>query len=192
MPATDTTRALARAPDAHALEDLLVRAGSGDEAAFRSLYDRTASRLFAICLRIVRHRRLAEDILQESYVRIFRRARAFDPARSSALAWMIAIARSYALDVIRLRIRADRPPDEMTLEAANAAALGNIQAKFELSALGRCLGELSDAERHAIILAYRDGLNHEQLSVLLGASVETVRTSINRGLARLRDCMEPP
>jgi len=192
MPASDTTRVLARAADAHALEDLLVRAGSGDEAAFRSLYDRTAGRLFAICLRIARHRRLAEDILQESYVRIFRRAGAFDHTRGSALAWMIAIARGHALDVIRLRIREDRPPDEVTFEAANAATLGTIQAKFELSALGRCLGELSDAERHAIILAYRDGLNYEQLAVLLGASVDTVRASINRGLARLRDCMEPP
>jgi RNA polymerase sigma-70 factor (ECF subfamily) len=190
MPATDTTRVLARAGDA--LEDLVVRTASGDEAAFRLLYERTAGRLFAVCLRIARHRRLAEDILQESYVRVWRRARAFDPARGSALAWMIAIARSHALDVIRLRMREARPPDELTLEAANVAALGTIQAKFELSALGRCLGELSDGERHAIILAYRDGLNHDQLAVLLGASAETVRNSIVRGLARLRDCMEPP
>jgi RNA polymerase sigma factor (sigma-70 family) len=192
MPAADPSRVLTRAGDGHALEDLLVRTGSGDEAAFRSLYERTAGRLFGICLRIARHRRLAEDILQESYVRVSRRARAFDPARGGALAWMIAIARSHALDVIRLRLREVRPPDEVTLEAANAAALGTIRAKFELSALGRCLSELGDGERHALILAYRDGLNHDQLAVLLGVSVEMVRTSIVRGLTRLRDCMEPP
>jgi RNA polymerase sigma-70 factor (ECF subfamily) len=192
MPAADSTKVLTRTGDGRALEDLLVRTASGDDAAFRSLYDRTAGRLFAICLRIARHRRLAEDILQESYVRVWRRARAFDPARGSALTWMIAIARSHALDVIRLRIREARPPDELTFEAANAGALGTIQAKFELSALGRCLNELADGERHALILAYRDGLNHDQLAVLLGVSVETVRASIVRGLARLRDCMEPP
>jgi RNA polymerase sigma-70 factor (ECF subfamily) len=105
---------------------------------------------------------------------------------------MIAIARNHALDVIRLRLREDRPPDDLTLEAADAAALGAIEAKFELSALGRCLGELGDAERHAIILAYRDGLTYDQLAVLLGVSVETVKSSIGRGLLRLRDCLEPP
>jgi RNA polymerase sigma-70 factor, ECF subfamily len=192
MTSTETTRVLARATDAQALEDLLGRAAAADEAAFRSLYDRTAGRIFAVCLRIARHRRLAEEILQESYVQIWQRARQFDPAHGGALAWMIAIARNHALDVIRLRMREDRPPDELTFEAANAAALGAIQAKFELSALGRCLGELSDGERHAIILAYRDGLNYDQLAVLLGVSVETVKTSVSRGLARLRAGMEPP
>jgi len=169
-----------------------VRTAAGDEAAFRSLYDRTAGRLFAVCLRIARHRRLAEELLRDSYVRIWQRARAFDPARGSALAWMIAIARDHALDVIRLRMREERPPDELTFETANAAALGTIEAKFELSALGRCLGELSDGERHAIILAYRDGLTYDQLAVLLDVSLDSVKTSVARGLARLRDCMEPP
>ena len=73
-----------------------------------------------------------------------------------------------------------------------AAALKAIEAKFALSALGRCLGELTGSERHAIVLAYRDGLNYEQLAVLLGVSVEAVKTSVSRGLARLRDCLEPP
>jgi RNA polymerase sigma-70 factor (ECF subfamily) len=191
MASTEPTRVLARAADARALEDLVVRTAAADEAAFRSLYERTAGRLFAICMRIARHRRLAEEILQESYVRVWQRAREFDPAHGGALAWMIAIARNHALDVIRLRMREDRPPDELTLEA-NAAALDAIQAKFELSALGRCLSELGDGERHVIILAYRDGLNYDQLAVLLGVSVDTVKASIDRGLTRLRDCMEPP
>lgn len=192
MASTEPTRVLARAADALALEDLLVRTAAADEAAFRSLYERTAGRLFAVCLRIARHRRLAEEILQESYLHVWQRAREFDPAHGAALAWMIAVARNHALDMIRLRMREDRPPDELTLEAANAIALDAIQAKFELSALGRCLGELGDGERHAIILAYRDGLNYDQLAVLLGVSVDTVKASIGRGLARLRDCMEPP
>jgi RNA polymerase sigma-70 factor (ECF subfamily) len=186
------TKTLARATESSALEDLLVRTASADEAAFRVLYGRTAGRLFAVCLRIARHRRLAEEMLQQVYVRIWQRARQFDPAQGGALAWMIAIARNHTLDAIRLRMRQDRPPDEVTLEAADAAALGAIQAKFELSALGRCLGELSDAERHAIILAYRDGLTYDQLAVLLGISVDAVKTSVTRGLTRLRDCLEPP
>jgi RNA polymerase sigma-70 factor (ECF subfamily) len=185
------SKVLARTHESHALEDLLVRTGAADEEAFRTVYDRTAGRLFAVCLRIARHRRLAEELLQESYVRIRQHAREFDPARGGALAWMIAIARNHALDVIRLRMRQDRPPDELTLEAAEAAALATIEAKFALSALGRCLGELTPSERHAIILAYRDGLNYEQLAVLLGVSVDSVKSAIGRGLLRLRDCLEP-
>jgi len=192
MASSESTQVLARARETLALEDLLARIAAGDEAAFRSLYGRTASRLFAVCLRIARHRRLAEEILQESYVHIWERARQFGPTQGSALAWMIAIARNHALDVIRLRRREDRPPDELTLESADRAALVAIQAKFELSALGRCLGELADSERHAVILAYRDGLNYDQLAVLLGGSVDAVKTSIHNGLARLRDCLEPP
>jgi RNA polymerase sigma factor (sigma-70 family) len=192
MASSESTQVLARAREALPLEDLLARIAAADEAALRSLYERTASRLFAVCLRIARHRRLAEEILQASYVRIFERARQFDPAHGSALAWMIAIARNHALDVIRLQRREDRPPDELTLESADRAALVAIQAKFELSALGRCLGELADSERHAVILAYRDGLNYDQLAVLLGGSVDSVKTSIHNGLARLRDCLEPP
>jgi RNA polymerase sigma-70 factor (ECF subfamily) len=192
MASKESTRVLARGADAHALEDLLVRTAAGDEAAFRTLYDRSAGRLFAVCMRIARHRRMAEDMLQDTYVHIFRRAREFDPARGSALAWMIAIARSQAMDLMRLLKREDRPPDELTLEAAEPGALAGIEAKFELSALGRCLGELADAERHAIILAYRDGLNYDQLSVLLGVSLETVKEQVGRGLKRLRDCLEPP
>lgn len=192
MGPTESTQVFARARDASALEDLLVRTASADEAAFRALYDRTASRLFAVCLRIARHRRLAEELLQESFVRIWQRARQFDPAQGSALAWMIAIARNHALDVLRLRLREVRPPDELTLEGSDRAALAAIEAKFELSALGRCLGQLSEDERHAIVLAYRDGLDYDQLAVLLSVSVDTVKTWVNRGLAQLRDCLEPP
>jgi len=178
--------------DASALEDLIVRTSLGDEAAFRLLYNRTAGRLFATCLRIARHRRLAEEILQETYVLVRQRASHFDITNGGALAWMIAIARNHAFDVLRLRMRQDRPPDELTLEAADAAALGAIEAKFELSALGRCLRELSGSERHAIVLAYRDGLNYEQLAVLLSTSVEAIKRSVRGGLACLRDCLEPP
>ena len=82
------------------LDVLLERTASGDKIAFRSLYDRTSGRLFAICLRIARNRTLAEDFLQEAYARVWERSTQFDRQRGSALAWMIALARHYAIDVI--------------------------------------------------------------------------------------------
>ena len=181
-----------RATDACALEHLVVRTASGDELAFRSLYERTAGRLFAVCLRLARHRRLAENLLWETYVRIRQCAHEFDPVPGSALAWMVAIARNHALNVIQLQMREDRPPDKLTLQAANATAFAATEAKFELSVFGRCLRKLNNIERHAIILAYRDGLNYNQLAMLLGVSAESVKTSVVGGLARLRNCIEPP
>jgi RNA polymerase sigma-70 factor (ECF subfamily) len=187
---TDSTDVLSRGEEDQALGDLLRRTGSGDHAAFRTLYEQSAGHLLAVCLRIVRHRRLAEELLREIYVRIWERARLFDPQQGDALGWMVAIARHHAIDMIRLRMRADRPPDDLTLEAADPSALGAIEAKFEFDAVGRCLRDLPYGERHAIILAYRDGLSYEQLAVLLGGSVESVKASVSQGLARLRACLD--
>ena len=190
MTATNSIEVPNRAGDDAQLDTLLRRAGTGDQAAFRTLYDRTSGRLFAVCLRIVRHRRLAEELLRESFVRIWERARLFDPAQGHALAWMIAVTRHHAIDVIRLRMREDRPPDDLTLEAADPSALGTIEAKFEFDAVGRCLRELPYNERHAIVLAYRDGLNYEQLAVLLNSSAEQVKSAVTQGLGRLRACLD--
>jgi RNA polymerase sigma-70 factor (ECF subfamily) len=190
MPSTGSTELLSRAANDNVLEDLLRRTAAGDQAAFRALYDQTAGRLFATTLRIVRHRKLAEELLRESYVHIWERARQYDPQHGSALAWMIAIARDHAIGTIRVRMREDRPPDDLTFEAADPSALGAIEARVEFDAVGRCLRELPYAERHAIVLAYRDGLTYEQLAVLLGDSIDNVKTSVGRGLARLRACLD--
>src|ERR1700752_4152046 len=93
------------AAERRALDELLARTASGDRTAFRALYERTSGRMFAICLRIARNPTLAEAFLQEAYTRIWERARQFDPARGSAMAWMITVARNHAIDVIRQRRR---------------------------------------------------------------------------------------
>jgi RNA polymerase sigma-70 factor, ECF subfamily len=187
MAGNETIQVLERTDDA--LDDLLRRTAAGDQAAFRALYEQSAGTLFAVCLRIVRHRRLAEELLREAYVRIWERAPQHERA-GDALSWMIAIVRDHAIDTIRLRMGEDRPPDDLTLEAAEPSALGAIEAKVEFEAIGRCLRELPYAERHAIVLAYRDGLSYEQLAVLLGVSTESVKASVGQGLARLRTCLD--
>jgi RNA polymerase sigma-70 factor, ECF subfamily len=190
MAASESPQVLVKDLDDAVVDELLKRTAAGDQAAFNALYDRSAGRLFAVCLRVARHRRLAEELLREVYVRIWEKARDFDPRRGRALAWMTALARNHAIDVIRLKIREPRPPDEVTLEAAEPTALGAMEARVEFDAIGRCLRELAYGERHALVLAYRDGLSYDQLAVLLGVSVETVKEWVNRGLAKLRDCMD--
>lgn len=190
MAASDSTQVPVKDVDDAVLDELLKRTAAGDQAAFNALYDRSAGRLFAVCLRIARHRRLAEELLRETYVRVWDSAREFDPARGRVIAWMTALARNHAIDVIRIKIREPRPPDEVTLEAAEPTALGAMEARVEFDAVGRCLRELTYGERHAIMLAYRDGLSYDQLAVLLGVSVETVKEWVSQGLAKLRDCMD--
>src|SRR5215204_3544132 len=190
MASNESIQVLERTDGDGTLDDLLQHTGAGDQGAFRALYAQSAGRLFAVCLRIVRHRRLAEELLREAYVRIWERARQHDPRAGSALSWMIAIVRDHAIDTIRLRMGEDRPPDDLTLEAAEPSALGAIEAKVEFEAIGRCLREMPYAERHAIILAYRDGLSYEQLAVLLGVSTESVKASVGQGLAQLRTCLD--
>jgi RNA polymerase sigma-70 factor (ECF subfamily) len=97
--------AIANVPAEESLDRLLIRTATGDQGAFRLLYERTSGRLFAICLRIARNRTLAEDFLQEAYARVWERSPQFDPQRGSALAWMIALTRHHAIDVIRMRGR---------------------------------------------------------------------------------------
>jgi RNA polymerase sigma-70 factor (ECF subfamily) len=190
MATKQSTQLLDRATGDDGLDDLLRRTAAGDQAAFRALYDQTSGRLFAVCLRIVRHRRLAEELLREAYVRIWERARQYEGKPGQALSWMTAIVRDHAIDTIRLRMGEDRPPDDLTLEAAEPSALGAIEAKIELEPIGRCLRELPYAERHAVVLAYRDGLSYEQLAVLLGVSTESVKASVLEGLAQLRACLD--
>ncbi|MGZ8389754.1 MAG: sigma-70 family RNA polymerase sigma factor [Rhodoplanes sp.] len=105
MASAVSSRAVTSARAEESLDALLARTASGDQTAFRALYDRTSGRLFAICLRIARNRTLAEDFLQEAYARVWERSPQFDPQRGSALAWMIALTRNHAIDVIRTRGR---------------------------------------------------------------------------------------
>ena len=98
------------------------------------LYEQSAGTLFAVCLRIVRHRRLAEECCCARPT--------FASCTSQAALSVIAIVRDHAIDTIRLRMGEDRPPDDLTLEAAEPSALGAIEAKVEFEAIGRCLREL--------------------------------------------------
>lgn len=168
--------------DVDALAGLLGRAAAGDQAAFASLYGRSAGRLFAIVLRIVRDRATAETVLQQTYTAIWERARQFDPAHGSALAFMIAVARSHAIDAVRAR------PRDLTIAAAGENALNG--ADVALSGLRRCLGEIEEPARRAVLLAYRDGLSYEELGAVLGMPAGAAKSLVGSALARMRQCLD--
>lgn len=165
-------------------EDQLHRVAEGDTAAFRALYDSVAPRLFAVVLRIVHDRALAEDVLQDVFVRVWRRAGGYDPARGSPIAWLGTIARNAALDAVARR----RDHDVLDWEDLPELAVGPVDPPD--ARLGHCLKQLPADQARAIGEAYTYGLSHSELAVRMGVPLGTVKSWINRGMASLKRCME--
>lgn len=166
------------------LEVQLRAIAQGDRDAFRALYEHVSPRLFAIILRILGDRGHAEDVLQEVFLRIWRRAGAYDPARGTPLAWLSVIARNAALDALSAR-RIDHE-----LDAADRPELAVCPVEPPDARLGQCLKLLPASQARAICEAYTYGLSHSELSQRMGVPVGTVKSWINRGMANLKRCME--
>jgi RNA polymerase sigma factor (sigma-70 family) len=173
-----------------ALNRLLLQTGQGDRPAFAELYRRTAPKLLGICVRMLRDRNDAEEVLQEIYVAVWRRAAAFDPTRASAATWLIALSRNKAID--RLRQRRDPlelqqlgdTSDEMTTPAAET------ERSEELLRLQRCLDELEPQQQRSLRAAFFGGATYNELSVLCEVPLGTMKSWIRRSLIQLRRCLE--
>jgi len=102
----------------------LRRVAEGDRAALRLVYDETAAKLFGVCLRILNDRSEAEDVLQDVYITVWQKARAFDEARASPITWLVAIARNRAIDRLRSgRVARLSDPIDAAGEIADEAPL---------------------------------------------------------------------
>jgi RNA polymerase sigma-70 factor, ECF subfamily len=172
------------------LEQLLRRAGTRDRAAFAELYVRTAAKLFGITLRIIRQRELAEEVLQESFVTVWQRAENYDPARGSAMGWLVTIVRHSAID--QLRRSSARPESHSAPEEALLALVSpdSADSRVELGALQRCLDELEFEPRRAVLLAYCYGLSRDELAIRLAVPIGTVKSWLRRSLERLKRCLD--
>jgi RNA polymerase sigma-70 factor (ECF subfamily) len=173
------------------LAHLLGRAGLGDRAAFAELYNATRSKLFGVSLRIVRERSLAEEVLQDSFVNIWRHAPEYTAAKSAPTTWMTAIVRNRSLDVIR---RTREEPDVDDQLAANladesASPVREAMERGDSHSLRQCLEHLDAEQRQTIALAFFHGLTHSELADHLRRPLGTVKTHIRRGLAKLKDCL---
>nr|WP_295659109.1 sigma-70 family RNA polymerase sigma factor [Polymorphobacter sp.] len=177
---------------AAALVSTLARIGAGDRDSLKMLYDATSAKLFGVILRILLERGEAEDVLQEVYITIWRKAAEFDPTRASPITWMVTIARNRAID--RLRARGSRPTT--TLDAAaevrDAAPTADvaIDAVNEALRVNAALATLDP--RHAAIIrsAYFEGLTYEAMSEREGVPIGTLKSWVRRGLMRMRTVLE--
>jgi len=171
----------------------LVRVAAGDRAALAIVYQDTSAKLFGICLRILKDRSEAEDVLQDVYVTVWRKAAIFDPGRASPITWLVAIARNRAID--RLRVRGARERLE-PIEAADAigdpalSAVERVELAQQHQRLARCLEELEARHSTAIRAAFLDGATYEELAARLNVPLGTMKSWIRRGLLKLRACLE--
>lgn len=175
------------------LSAALARVAGGDRAALRIVYQDTSAKLFGICLRILKDRAEAEDVLQDVYVTVWRKAAAFDPGRASPITWLVTIARNRAIDRLRSgaiarRMEPIEAADDISDDAA--PALEMVEKAEQQVRLSDCLGELEDRQSKAIRSAFLDGVTYEELAERTGVPLGTMKSWIRRGLLKLRACLE--
>ena len=171
----------------------LARVAGGDRAALKTVYQDTSAKLFGVCVRILNDKSEAEDVLQEVYLTVWRKAPSFDPARASPITWLVAIARNRSIDRLRAVAGGRRmEPIETAGEVRDPApaAVDLVQAAQQSSRLGACLEQLESRQSIAIRSAFLDGNTYEELAERMGVPLGTMKSWIRRGLLKLRDCLE--
>jgi RNA polymerase sigma factor (sigma-70 family) len=171
----------------------LARIPSGDRAALQTVYRLTSAKLFGVCLRILGERSEAEDVLQEVYVTVWRKAADFDAGRASPLTWLIAIARNRSID----RLRASKHSRHTApIEAADHVADSGTMADVALenaqdyAKLHGCLGGLESKESAALRGAFFDGNTYEDLATRMNVPLGTMKSWIRRAMIKLKSCLQ--
>lgn len=173
------------------LRDLVRRLADGDRAVFPALYSATSAKLYGIVLRILRRRELADEVLQEVYVRIWNNAATFDAARASPITWMASIARNRALDEVRKvgPVPMEETPEAFEVEDPQMLASEQMEMASELTRLQACLDALEPERREIVKLAYLEGCSREELGARFGHPVATIKTWLHRSLKQLKGCL---
>ncbi|HEV7887877.1 MAG TPA: sigma-70 family RNA polymerase sigma factor [Acidimicrobiales bacterium] len=169
-------------------EALLAAFASGDPAFVR----RFQRRVFGVALVIAGDPALAEDVAQESFVRAWRAAGAYDPRRGSVAAWLAAITRNLAIDTVRVRRLTPVDPDAIAALclAGDAADPGEAAADADEARLLRAaIRDLPDGPRRALVLAVFGGRTAQEISEAEGIPLGTAKTRVRTAVLRLRDAL---
>ena len=171
----------------------LVRIPAGDGAALQTVYRLTSAKLFGVCLRILGERSEAEDVLQEVYVTVWRKAADFDAARASPMTWLIAIARNRAIDRLRATKHSRRmDPIEAADDVADSSPVADraLESAQDDARLQTCLDGLEARERAALRGAFFDGNTYEDLAARMSVPLGTMRSWIRRAMIKLKTCLQ--
>ena len=175
------------------LGGLLEKIAGGDRSAFARLYDHVAMRLYGIVSRVLPNRELAEDALQETFVRIWQKASTYDASIASPMAWMATIAHNRAVDLRRrFAERLARQSQELDPAIADHAPDPHVLAEQsdDFRRLRKCLDGLPGERQEMVLLAYHRGWSREELAVRFKRPVTTIKTMLRRSLIALKECLD--
>lgn len=172
------------------VSQLISRTALKDRKAFQALYSATSAKLFGVCLRVLKDRTEAEDVLQDIYVRIWLNAEKYQVSGYSPITWLVAIARNLCIDRLRARRPAMAEIDEAAgIEDEGATPEQSALAQAEAGRLFKCLEKMDPERAFAVKAAYMEGYSYQDLAVRLKQPLNTVRTWLRRGLISLRECL---
>jgi RNA polymerase sigma-70 factor (ECF subfamily) len=178
------------------LENLVSAIAAGSSAALEQLYDQTSGLVNALAMRVVGNREDAEEIVLDVYTRVWKNAARFDSTRGNAVAWLILMTRSQAIDRLRQRASRLRRAESMDDHAEIASAELSPEQKAlwhgERRVIKAALDSLPAEQRQALNLAFYEGLTHAELAERLQLPLGTVKTRIQLGLKRMRKFLSAP
>ena len=180
-------------PNRERLRECLLGTACGDRHSFEDLYLRTSSKLFGICLRILHERNEAEEVLQDVYLTIWRKASQYDGDRASPITWLAMIARNKAIDRLRAsRVERASVPIDLTAELADdgIAVSALVEAASDGRRLYTCLEELTGEQARVIRVAFFEGCTYEEIAQRGATPIGTIKSWIRRGLIKLKECLQ--
>ncbi len=170
-------------------EVLVRRVASGDERALSALYDRYAGLIYGSGMRYLRDRGLAEDLVQDVFISVWRNAAGFDPARASFATWVYRITRNRATDLIRRHKARVRTVDgDQLFEPGEDDPSGELSRSFDVAS---ALSRLSPVHREVLVLAYFEGFSQSEISRRTNTPLGTVKSRTTAALRALRENMGP-
>lgn len=177
--------------DREAIEELIARCAQGDRAAFDALYLATCAKLMGVALRVLEDPALAEDAVQDAYIKIWHNADRYAANGLSPMTWLITIARNTAIDRRRARRGGEEPVESHaeTLAETGPTPEQATLAAAEARRVAACLGELPELRAQAIRHVYLHGDSYAETAARFGIPLNTVRTWLRRGLQALRACL---
>ncbi len=165
------------------------------EAALGQLYDRYRLILFGVLMRILNNREEAEDVLQEVFLQVWRRAADFDANRGKPFTWLVTLARSRGIDRLRALASRDRVVTTITgasageaVEDVSDAAMDAIRSE-QRGVVNSALSQLPEEQKRPLMLAYFEGLTQSEIATQLGAPLGTVKTRMRSGMIKLRELL---
>jgi RNA polymerase sigma-70 factor (ECF subfamily) len=173
--------------------ELLASCDQGSESAFEELYLLCSAQLFGVLMRILSIEAVAEEALQDSFVKIWQKAGSFRPESGAPMAWMCSIARHQALDLLRRRSTREgheRADPLGLIEQTPDQAKPLYEMSDDASILMQCLEKLNKEVSECLVRAYCEGYSYEELAHRNGAPLGTVKSWIRRGLISLRECVD--